>query len=72
MPRSFCVDACPACHVTGEVYNIGTDRERTVLDVARAVAAYFKVDESKIVRVKDRAFNDRCAPASACYFMLIP
>jgi UDP-glucose 4,6-dehydratase len=45
--------------VTGEVYNIGTDAERTVLDVARDVAAAFKLPESKVVHVKDRAFNDR-------------
>lgn len=46
--------------LAGEVYNIGTDSERTVLDVAHAIAAYFKMDKDKVVHVKDRAFNDRC------------
>lgn len=44
---------------TGEVYNIGTDRERTVLDVAADIAKYFNIDVEKIKHVKDRAFNDR-------------
>jgi len=44
---------------TGETYNIGTQKERTVLDVARAIAKIFKMPDSKIVHVKDRAFNDR-------------
>ena len=43
----------------GEVYNIGTDRERTVMEVAQDIAKYFKLPPSKIVQVKDRAFNDR-------------
>jgi dTDP-D-glucose 4,6-dehydratase len=47
--------------VTGEVYNIGTQKERSVLSVASDIAAYFKLDTSdKVVHVKDRAFNDRC------------
>ncbi|KAI8473068.1 MAG: hypothetical protein J3K34DRAFT_412096 [Monoraphidium minutum] len=45
--------------VTGEVYNIGTDKERTVLDVAYDIAKYFNLDTSKVIHVKDRAFNDR-------------
>lgn len=44
---------------TGEVYNIGTEKERTVTDVAEAIAKIFGMDMSKIVHVKDRAFNDR-------------
>lgn len=44
---------------TGEVYNIGTERERTVLDVARDIAKAFDLPLSKVVHVKDRAFNDR-------------
>eukprot|EP00882_Tetradesmus_deserticola_P001046 GHRQ01001132.1.p1 GENE.GHRQ01001132.1~~GHRQ01001132.1.p1 ORF type:complete len:365 (+),score=185.19 GHRQ01001132.1:266-1360(+) len=43
----------------GEVYNIGTEKERSVLDVARDIARAFKLPESKVVHVKDRAFNDR-------------
>ncbi|KAF6250772.1 hypothetical protein COO60DRAFT_748723 [Scenedesmus sp. NREL 46B-D3] len=43
----------------GEVYNIGTEKERSVLDVARDIARAFKLPEGKVVHVKDRAFNDR-------------
>ena len=45
--------------IIGEVYNIGTQKERTVLDVARDIADHFKLPEDKIVHVRDRAFNDR-------------
>ena len=45
--------------VVGEVYNIGTQKERTVLDVAQDIAKVFKLPASKIVHVRDRAFNDR-------------
>ncbi len=44
----------------GEIYNVGTQRERSVLDVARAVCALAGADTAaKIVHVRDRAFNDR-------------
>jgi UDP-glucose 4,6-dehydratase len=44
----------------GEVYNVGTRRERSVLDVAHDVCALAGADaSSKIVHVRDRAFNDR-------------
>ena len=43
----------------GGVYNIGTEKERTVSDVAQDIAKYFGLPESKIIRVKDRAFNDK-------------
>jgi UDP-glucose 4,6-dehydratase len=44
----------------GETYNIGTHRERSVLDVARDVCALFDMDPgSKVRHVRDRAFNDR-------------
>ena len=43
---------------TGETYNIGTQKERTVLEVAQAIAKIFKLDSSKIKHVRDRAFND--------------
>jgi UDP-glucose 4,6-dehydratase len=44
----------------GETYNIGTERERSVLDVARDVAQRFGLDPDKrLVHVRDRAFNDR-------------
>lgn len=45
--------------VTGEVYNIGTDKERTVLEVAQDIAKAFNLSIGKVVHVKDRAFNDR-------------
>jgi dTDP-D-glucose 4,6-dehydratase len=45
----------------GETYNIGTEKERSVMDVAHDIAAVFKLPTSNIVHVKDRAFNDRCA-----------
>lgn len=47
--------------VVGEVYNIGTQKERTVLDVAQDIAKVFKLPSEKIVHVRDRAFNDRYA-----------
>jgi dTDP-D-glucose 4,6-dehydratase len=34
-------------------------QERCVLDVARDIAKIFDMPESKIVHVKDRAFNDQ-------------
>ncbi len=43
----------------GETYNIGTQKERTVSDVARDIAAYFALPQDKIKHVRDRAFNDR-------------
>lgn len=44
---------------TGEVYNIGTEKERTVLEVAKTIAKYFGKDDDAIKHVRDRAFNDR-------------
>ena len=49
--------------VIGQVYNIGTQKERSVLDVVTTIAKHLKVDSGKIKHVEDRAFNDqRCAP----------
>lgn len=45
--------------VIGEVYNIGTQKERSVVDVVSAIADYMKVDMGKIQHVEDRAFNDQ-------------
>ena len=42
-----------------QVYNIGSQKERTVLDVAHDIAAIFSLPVSKIVHVRDRAFNDQ-------------
>ena len=66
--RSFlyCEDVAEAFEVilhrgeVGHVYNIGTKRERTVLDVARDVCKHFELDSEKAVQfVVDRPFNDR-------------
>jgi UDP-glucose 4,6-dehydratase len=43
----------------GETYNIGTQKERTVLDVARDICSIFSMPDSKVVHVRDRDFNDR-------------
>ena len=42
-----------------QAYNIGTQHERSVMDVARDVAAIFGLPPSRIEHVRDRAFNDR-------------
>mmetsp|Transcript_37783 Transcript_37783/g.89711 ORF Transcript_37783/g.89711 Transcript_37783/m.89711 type:complete len:362 (-) Transcript_37783:35-1120(-) len=43
----------------GETYNIGTQKERSVMEVARDIARVFNLREDKVVHVQDRAFNDR-------------
>ncbi|PSC70591.1 GDP-L-fucose synthase 2 [Micractinium conductrix] len=44
----------------GETYNIGTQKERSVVDVARDVCKVFNLDpDTHVKHVKDRAFNDR-------------
>lgn len=43
----------------GHTYNIGTQKERTVSDVARDIAKIFNLEHEQIVNVRDRAFNDR-------------
>lgn len=45
--------------ITGETYNIGTERERTVTEVAKTIAKYFKLPDDKVIHVRDRHFNDR-------------
>ncbi|CAL8462242.1 g1773 [Coccomyxa elongata] len=45
--------------VVGETYNIGTQKERTVMDVAKAICKYFDLPEDRIIHVRDRAFNDQ-------------
>ena len=48
----------------GETYNIGTQKERTVMDVAHSIAKHFSLPMDNIVHVRDRAFNDqRWGPA---------
>jgi UDP-glucose 4,6-dehydratase len=44
----------------GETYNIGTQKERSVVDVATDICKFFKLDPATHVQhVKDRVFNDR-------------
>jgi dTDP-glucose 4,6-dehydratase len=45
--------------VVGQVYNIGTQKERSVLEVVSAIAKHLGVNEDKIKHVEDRAFNDQ-------------
>jgi nucleoside-diphosphate-sugar epimerase len=45
--------------ILGETYNIGSQRERTVLSVAWDILRMFQLPDSQIVHVRDRAFNDR-------------
>lgn len=46
--------------VPGEVYNIGTKKERTVKDVASEICNVFGLDpEASLEHVRDRAFNDQ-------------
>lgn len=47
----------------GQVYNIGSQQERTVLDVAADICAVFRLPAgSQVEHVRDRAFNDRRYP----------
>ncbi|KAK9821597.1 hypothetical protein WJX81_003774 [Elliptochloris bilobata] len=43
----------------GETYNIGTQKERTVLDVAHDIVKVFNLPSDNITHVRDRAFNDQ-------------
>jgi UDP-glucose 4,6-dehydratase len=44
----------------GEVYNVGSQVERSVLDVARDVLAALGLPPGgRLEHVRDRAFNDR-------------
>ena len=46
--------------VIGEVYNIGTSKERSVLQVAHDVCRHFNLDASSMLELTDdRPFNDR-------------
>ena len=65
--RSFlhCSDVANAFSIilhkgsVGEIYNIGTDVERSVLSVAEDILRLVPDTGSKIVQVRDRLFNDR-------------
>lgn len=44
----------------GEIYNIGTKKERTVKDVATEICNLFDIDPKEgLTHVRDRAFNDQ-------------
>jgi dTDP-D-glucose 4,6-dehydratase len=46
--------------VVGEFYNIATPQERSVVSVAKDIAAFFNHDaSSSMIHVEDRPFNDR-------------
>ena len=50
----------------GETYNIGTQKERTVMDVAHAIINHFNLPMDNIVHVRDRAFNDQRWDLESC------
>ncbi|XP_074319233.1 trifunctional UDP-glucose 4,6-dehydratase/UDP-4-keto-6-deoxy-D-glucose 3,5-epimerase/UDP-4-keto-L-rhamnose-reductase RHM1 [Silene latifolia] len=62
----YCEDVAEAFEVilhkgeVGHVYNIGTKRERRVIDVARDVCKLFSVDPETVIKfVENRPFNDQ-------------
>ncbi|MCO5551341.1 hypothetical protein L7F22_004842 [Adiantum nelumboides] len=62
----FCEDVAEAFELVlhkgevGHVYNIGTHKERRVLDVARDICKLFKLDAEKSIQfVDNRPFNDQ-------------
>ena len=55
-------EPCSSCILlqVGETYNIGTQKERSVVDVARDICKLFNRNpETTVKHVRDRAFNDR-------------
>jgi UDP-glucose 4,6-dehydratase len=62
----FCEDVAEAFEcvlhkgVVGHVYNIGTKKERRVLDVAKDICELFNLDYKKMIKMVDnRPFNDQ-------------
>ncbi|PVH65886.1 hypothetical protein PAHAL_1G097900 [Panicum hallii] len=62
----FCEDVAEAfevilhCGEVGHVYNIGTKKERTVMDVAKDICKIFNLDAEKTIKfVDNRPFNDQ-------------
>ncbi|GMH19101.1 hypothetical protein Nepgr_020942 [Nepenthes gracilis] len=62
----YCEDVAEAFEVilhkgeVGHVYNIGTKKERRVIDVARDICKLFSVDPEKSIKfVENRPFNDQ-------------
>ncbi|XP_057955899.1 trifunctional UDP-glucose 4,6-dehydratase/UDP-4-keto-6-deoxy-D-glucose 3,5-epimerase/UDP-4-keto-L-rhamnose-reductase RHM1-like [Malania oleifera] len=62
----YCEDVAEAFEVilhrgeVGHVYNIGTDKERRVIDVAKDICKLFSLDPHKVIKfVDNRPFNDQ-------------
>ena len=56
----------------GETYNIGTNSERAVIDVANDICVHFNLDPLKSIEyVSDRLFNDRRYALSVTGVMLL-
>ncbi|GAB2236331.1 hypothetical protein Droror1_Dr00028054 [Drosera rotundifolia] len=62
----YCEDVAEAFEVVlhkgevGHVYNIGTKKERRVIDVARDVCKLFSIDPESVIKfVENRPFNDQ-------------
>lgn len=62
----YCEDVAEAFEVilhkgeVGHVYNIGTKRERRVIDVARDICKLFSMDPDSVIKfVENRPFNDQ-------------
>lgn len=62
----YCEDVAEAFEVVlhkgevGHVYNIGTKKERRVIDVAKNICSLFKMDTDKCIEyVENRPFNDQ-------------
>jgi UDP-glucose 4,6-dehydratase len=62
----YCEDVADAFEVilhrgvVGQVYNIGTKKERRVIDVAKDICKLFDLDPNKMIHfVDDRPFNDQ-------------
>lgn len=62
----YCEDVAEAFEVVlhkgevGHVYNIGTKRERRVIDVAKDICKIFSLDPDKVIKfVENRPFNDQ-------------
>ncbi|XP_074564976.1 trifunctional UDP-glucose 4,6-dehydratase/UDP-4-keto-6-deoxy-D-glucose 3,5-epimerase/UDP-4-keto-L-rhamnose-reductase RHM1 [Curcuma longa] len=62
----YCEDVAEAFEVVlhkgevGHVYNIGTKKERRVIDVAKDICKLFSLDSDKVIKfVENRPFNDQ-------------
>ncbi|CAK9160223.1 unnamed protein product [Ilex paraguariensis] len=62
----YCEDVAEAFELilhkgeVGHIYNIGTDKERTVIDVAKDICRLFSLNPDAVIKfVKNRPFNDQ-------------